>query len=535
MPPPPLEPRPEASSEQRHIRAHGGYLIQSAVRNLTKKSLVVSYTACSLFQRFFFKASFTEYDYRTVAVAALCLACKQEEVRVDMDSVIAAFSFDLEKDDVKRCERHLLRHLGFEPHRFSCAAGTHPGSFLCMLADLLLLPQALTQVTNAYINDSARTSLSCEVTPLAICVGALQVASRVEKIALPFTCSSVSNPQCWPLDVDVEYVVKNIFALYELPRSVPVVQHAPLESAFSDVASESEDRIKEAPTEGEAPPDEQVVVANPDMEKAVEAIKDARIAEVNASSVEANAEIANVNAGIADANAGRIVHNGFTDENGESIRPRETDSRKLRKDLRLHKNSKNSASKDATLTERADRSDSSESRVRQRSPKKRRKSRRRSLARSRSKRREKVEGRSSRQERNGNYTRKKRARENDESHRRDEEKVKVKKRAKKNELLTSESESPSRNSSKDDRNRRKSRRKKKDKEIEETETETEEEETEKKEKKMKPRKKKDKESEEIETETEEEETEIKEKKKKKKKMKQVKETPKKPRAKKEVN
>jgi len=515
MPPPPLEPRAEASSEQRHIRAHGGYLIQGAVRNLTKKSLVVSYTACSLFQRFFFKASFTEYDYRTVAVAALCLACKQEEVRVDMDSVIAAFSFDLEKDDVKRCERRLLRHLGFEPHRFSCAAGTHPGSFLCMLADLLLLPQALQQVTNAYINDSARTSLSCEVTPLAICVGALQVASRVEKIALPFTCSSsVSNPQCWPLDVDVEYVVKSIFALYELPRSVPVVQHAPLESPFSDVASESEDRIKEAPTEGEALPDEEAVVANPDKEKAAEAVKDAQIGEVNASSVEANA-------GIANAKAGRIVHNGFTDQNGESVRQPHGTDKKLRKDIRRHKNSKNSASKDATLTERADRS---ESRVRQRSPK-RRKSRRRSLARSR---RKKAQERSSRQERNGNYTRKKRARENDESHRRDEV-VRVKQR-KKNELLTSES--PSRNSSKDDRNRRKSRRKKKDKESEETETE--EEETDKKEKKMKQRKKKkDKESDESETETEEEETEKKEKKKKKKKMKQVKEKPQKSREKKE--
>jgi len=261
---PPLETPVEESVELRHVRAHGAFLIQKACKNLRKKSPVVAWTACSLFQRFFVKVSCDDYDYRVVAVAALCLGCKQEEIRLDMQSITDSFPIKVDKSQVARCERHLLRHIGFEPFRFSCAGAANPGSFLCLLCDKLPLPASFTCKAYGYINDMALTSLSCFMSPLTICAAALEAASRVEKVALPF--ANTPSPSWWPSSEDILTCLHTLYAAYDLPRTVPAISivvksllPSPYDSAQSDDEEEVGDAEKKNDVEGSEGEDRSVL------------------------------------------------------------------------------------------------------------------------------------------------------------------------------------------------------------------------------------------------------------------------------------
>jgi len=158
-------------------------------------------TAQVLFHRFYFKKSFKRYNVKQVAMAALFLAAKVEEVPKRARDVLNVFHhieqvktekkmeplnfskrkyWDMKKDLIKT-ERFMLKEMGFSTHV------EHPHKFLLSYLDLLSHSNdvSLAQMAWNYMNDSLREPLCVRFRPEVIACGCIYMASHVMKIPLP--------------------------------------------------------------------------------------------------------------------------------------------------------------------------------------------------------------------------------------------------------------------------------------------------------------------------------------------------------------
>ncbi|PFH36611.1 putative cyclin 4 [Besnoitia besnoiti] len=202
---------PEVEREQ---RVYGCHLIQKAGILLKLEAVSIA-SAQTILHRFFFRRSLKQFDVRRVATAALLLACKLEEdphrvlhlVGVihllsqlednpekalsedNLDEFLVASDsqeYELFRMDVFRCERYILRELGFmvsqtlvHPHRYIL-------QYIHALFKGNFVPTSqLSQRAWGYLNDSMRTTLCCEVQPAVIAVGSIFLAACDLGIPLP--------------------------------------------------------------------------------------------------------------------------------------------------------------------------------------------------------------------------------------------------------------------------------------------------------------------------------------------------------------
>eukprot|EP00930_Biecheleria_cincta_P071508 TRINITY_DN59000_c0_g1_i1.p1 TRINITY_DN59000_c0_g1~~TRINITY_DN59000_c0_g1_i1.p1 ORF type:complete len:378 (+),score=44.62 TRINITY_DN59000_c0_g1_i1:74-1207(+) len=231
-------------STERELRAFGAVLIQraSVLLRLTQTTCV---SAAAVFQRFYFRRSFAEFDVRISAAAALLLACKLEETQRRLKDIVVVFlrlhmrslgedgnptysgrptpAVDLagrEASEMKQAiihtERHMLQELGFalgalleHPHKyvlqFVKSLKRNTDFVLCELA----------QTAWNYLNDAARTPLCCQYQPHQIATASIFLAARKLGLKLP------KSPPWWTV-FDTEFeemrrIAQIIAALYRRP------------------------------------------------------------------------------------------------------------------------------------------------------------------------------------------------------------------------------------------------------------------------------------------------------------------------------
>nr|CEL68276.1 TPA: cyclin 4, putative [Neospora caninum Liverpool] len=195
-------------------RIYGCHLIQKAGILLKLEAVSIA-SAQTILHRFFFRRSLKHFDVRRVATAALLLACKLEEdphrvmhligvihllsqmedcpekalTEDNLDDFLIASDsqeYELFRMDVFRCERYILRELGFmvsqtlvHPHRYIL-------QYIHALFKGNFVPTSqLSQRAWGYLNDSMRTTLCCEVQPAVIAVGSIFLAACDLGIPLP--------------------------------------------------------------------------------------------------------------------------------------------------------------------------------------------------------------------------------------------------------------------------------------------------------------------------------------------------------------
>lgn len=231
-------------STERELRAFGAVLIQRAavLLRLTQTTCV---SATTVFQRFYFRRSFAEFDVRISAAAALLLACKLEETQRRLKDIVVVFlrlhmrsweeggkpSYSgqptpgvepagreaLEmKQAITHTERHMLQELGF-------ALGAlleHPHKYVLQFVKSLkrttdFVLCELAQTAWNYLNDSARTPLCCQYQPHQIATASIYLAARKLSLKLP------TSPPWWSV-FDTEFedmcrIARTIAALYRRP------------------------------------------------------------------------------------------------------------------------------------------------------------------------------------------------------------------------------------------------------------------------------------------------------------------------------
>lgn len=231
--------------QERQLRSFGAELILRAVV-LLRLPQVTGCTAAAIFQRFYFRRSFVEFDVQATAAAALFLACKLEETARRLRDVVLIFhrlqmrgleedgkavyagrpvpilSLDSQeyaeaKMEVASVERHLLRELGF------AVAGLleHPHKYVLQFVKSLRLSSdwllsELAQLAWSFLNDSLRTPLSCAHEPHQIATAGIHLAARRMGLKLP------QEPPWWQVfDADPEEMVliaRTIMGVHALPR-----------------------------------------------------------------------------------------------------------------------------------------------------------------------------------------------------------------------------------------------------------------------------------------------------------------------------
>uniref|UniRef100_A0A7S4RMV5 Cyclin-like domain-containing protein n=1 Tax=Alexandrium monilatum TaxID=311494 RepID=A0A7S4RMV5_9DINO len=229
---------------ERLLRSFGAELILRAVV-LLRLPQVTGCTAAAIFQRFFFRRSFAEFDVQATAAAALFLACKLEETQRRVRDVIVVFhrlqmralvedgeavyagspvpalsldshEFAEAKQEVASAERHILRALGF------AVAGLleHPHKYVLQFVKSLRLSSdwlsgELAQQAWSYLNDSLRTPLCCSHQPHQIATAGIQLAARRMGLKLP------QEPPWWEVfDADpgeMAEIARLLTAVYALP------------------------------------------------------------------------------------------------------------------------------------------------------------------------------------------------------------------------------------------------------------------------------------------------------------------------------
>lgn len=221
------------------LRRYGCDLIQLA-GHLLKLPQVAMATAQVLYQRFFYSRSFLKHHYQRVAMACVMLSSKVEEAPRRPREVINTFHhvkqvcffhetptpvvLDAEylriKTDVIKCERRLLKELGF------CVHVQHPHKLISVYAKILLADTPLKIrdhdvnpfLQNAwnYMNDSLRTDLFVRYPPEHIACACISLALRDQtEVALP------QNPYHWAQTFgierdELELMCREIRALYEI-------------------------------------------------------------------------------------------------------------------------------------------------------------------------------------------------------------------------------------------------------------------------------------------------------------------------------
>ncbi|KFG58238.1 putative cyclin 4 [Toxoplasma gondii RUB] len=258
---------PEVELEQ---RVYGCHLIQKAGILLKLEAVSIA-SAQTILHRFFFRRSLKQFDVRRVATAALLLACKLEEdphrvmhligvihllsqmedcpekalTEDNLDDFLIAFDsqeYELFRMDVFRCERYILRELGFmvsqtlvHPHRYIL-------QYIHALFKGNFVPTSqLSQRAWGYLNDSMRTTLCCEVQPAVIAVGSIFLAACDLGIPLP-------KETGWHelFDVsweDVAKVCDAILSLYTRPLPSYVKLAEPLKPSKPSLVAHSASKV----------------------------------------------------------------------------------------------------------------------------------------------------------------------------------------------------------------------------------------------------------------------------------------------------
>ncbi|OQV12962.1 Cyclin-L2 [Hypsibius exemplaris] len=181
------------------LRRLGCDLIQHA-GILLKLPQTAMATAQVLYQRFYHIKSFLRHDYFTIAIACIYLASKVEEFPKRLRDIINVFTHVRQtlcnepiepmildygyvnlKNQVIKCERRLLKELGF------CVHVKHPHKLICMYLQVLELDRNNTFVQRAwnYMNDSLRTDLFVRFSPEAVACGCIFLTARKLQVPLP--------------------------------------------------------------------------------------------------------------------------------------------------------------------------------------------------------------------------------------------------------------------------------------------------------------------------------------------------------------
>ena len=210
LPPPALaRPSPSradgvAGGVERAYRAWACELIQDCGIRLRLRQAVMA-TAQSLLQRFYHRRSLAAHDAHVVAMAALFLAAKVEEQprrmrdvlnvcyhaklrrqrRRPRPVVLGGNLYAAWKGALIRTERVLLKETGFAVHHVMAG---HPHKFLLYYVRTLGeggAADALAQAAWAYLNDALRTDLCVRHLPESIACGAIYLAARATRFALP--------------------------------------------------------------------------------------------------------------------------------------------------------------------------------------------------------------------------------------------------------------------------------------------------------------------------------------------------------------
>lgn len=186
-------------------RIYGCQLIQKAGVLLKLEAVTVA-SAQTILHRFYYRKSLKKFDVRLVVTASLLLACKLEEdprrvknlidivhllskaedaeVAITEDNIDELLldhdstEFEVARAETFRCERYILRELGFmvsqtlvHPHRYIL-------QYIHALCKGNYIPtNRLSQIAWGYLNDSMRTTLCCEVQPAVIAVGSIFLAA----------------------------------------------------------------------------------------------------------------------------------------------------------------------------------------------------------------------------------------------------------------------------------------------------------------------------------------------------------------------
>eukprot|EP00931_Biecheleriopsis_adriatica_P089891 TRINITY_DN63963_c0_g1_i1.p1 TRINITY_DN63963_c0_g1~~TRINITY_DN63963_c0_g1_i1.p1 ORF type:complete len:434 (-),score=93.79 TRINITY_DN63963_c0_g1_i1:34-1335(-) len=293
--PPSREDGIDAATEDQ-LRRFGADLIQRAGVLLRLPQLTVV-SAAAMFQRFYFRKSFAEFEVRSLATAALALASKLEERPRKLHDVIQVFyrlqmrvvkeddgvlsyedrptpaldpsqrEFQDVKNEVVRAERNILRELGFEVALLL----DHPHRYVLEYLEYLNRPAKLKQKAWSYLNDSLQTSLCCSHQPNEIAAASLFLAARSLKMKLP------SKPPWWEVLgthlKDAKQIALRILALYtkaraehiavprrkrELPET-PAGPMTPFPETPAPMKSPSDEDDRQEPAGGDAiaPPTEE--------------------------------------------------------------------------------------------------------------------------------------------------------------------------------------------------------------------------------------------------------------------------------------
>merc|ERR1711991_211240 len=183
-----------------NLRVYACEILSQAGHRLKLPQVTIS-TAQTLLHRFYFVQSLKTFDVKDMIVGVLFLATKLEENHTDPRRILNVLThiyqvreqlpqrpldiFQPEyaelKDTMYAGERELLKTLGFHvfvehPHRYILAflkiLGSHEDN-------------ALVQKCWSFLNDSMRTTLSCEYAPNIIASAAIYLAARTLQKPLP--------------------------------------------------------------------------------------------------------------------------------------------------------------------------------------------------------------------------------------------------------------------------------------------------------------------------------------------------------------
>lgn len=262
------------------LRSLGAGLVQGAGVLLRLPQLTIV-SAAVVFQRFYFRKSFADFDVRIAATAALVLACKLEESHRKLQEVIVCChhlqmrSLQEEddaptyagrptpildpkchehiktKEDVVKAERHILQELGFDMIILQL---DHPHKYLLQYIKALNCVE-LAQMAWNYLNDSLRTTLCCAYQPQQIALASIYLAARCSGTKLP------SRPPWWDIfgikAKDLRDIAEVIAAVYRRP--LPEYIHIPRKKRVVDHRQETPATplVETTPAPTKSPSDEE--------------------------------------------------------------------------------------------------------------------------------------------------------------------------------------------------------------------------------------------------------------------------------------
>lgn len=302
---PSLQDGVDAKAEEQ-LRIFGAELIHRAGVLLRVPQITII-SASVVFQHFFCRRSFAEFDVQNAACAALLLSCKLEETHRKLRDVIVVFhrlqmrthedkgqlaytgrptpfldagckEYQEMKQEVVRAERHMLRELGFEVALLQ----EHPHKYVLQFVGALAVQSSsLTQKAWNYLNDALRTGLICAYDSRQIAAASIYLSARDVGCKLP------SQPPWWQaIDTDlkdVQHAAKAILALYKRPPAQYIFVPRRKKPASEKMPEPPMTPFAETPAPAKSPSDEDgdaEAVASISREETAEVLDPGRIAEM---------------------------------------------------------------------------------------------------------------------------------------------------------------------------------------------------------------------------------------------------------------